>query len=59
MKTLATLLLTLALTTIIVLPVGSQSNHSSSNRILTADFPIPPVPPPHDFPIPPVPPPVA
>ena len=55
MKTLATLLLAVALTTVIVLPVGSQINHSSINRVLTADFPMPPAPP-HDFPMPPAPP---
>jgi hypothetical protein len=48
MKTIATLLLAVALTTVIVLPVASRSNHSSSNRVLTVDIdgPSPAVPPP-------------
>jgi hypothetical protein len=46
MKTLATLLLTVALTTTIVLPVASHINHSSTNRVLTAEAPLPPGPPP-------------
>jgi hypothetical protein len=46
MKKLATLLLTVTLATIIVLPVVSHINHSSINRVQTADFPTPPVPPP-------------
>jgi hypothetical protein len=45
MKTLATLLLAVALTTIIVLPAASHVNHSSTNYVLTAEAPIPPVPP--------------
>jgi hypothetical protein len=46
MKTLATLLLAVALTTIIVLPVASHINHSSINPVLTAEDPVPPGPPP-------------
>ncbi|MGB6430665.1 MAG: hypothetical protein WBF06_08770 [Candidatus Acidiferrales bacterium] len=46
MKTIATLLLAVALTTIIVLPVASHINHSSTNQILSAEDPTPPVPPP-------------
>jgi hypothetical protein len=46
MKTLATLLLAVGLTTIIVLPVASHINHSSTNRVLTAWLPTPPGPPP-------------
>jgi len=47
MKTLATLLLAVALSTVIVLPVASHVNHSSGNRVQTADEfgPVPPVPP--------------
>jgi hypothetical protein len=45
MKTLAKLLLAVALSTVIVLPVASHVNHSSTNRVLTAELPIPPVPP--------------
>lgn len=47
MKKLATLLLAVTLATIIVLPVASHINHSSSQRVLTADEggPNPPLPP--------------
>jgi hypothetical protein len=45
MKKLAALLLTATLATIIVLPVASHINHPSRNRVLTAEDPIPPLPP--------------
>jgi hypothetical protein len=46
MKKLATLLLAVTLATVIVLPVASHINHSSTNRVLTAEAPLPPGPPP-------------
>jgi hypothetical protein len=39
MKKLATLLLSVTLATVIVLPVASHINHSSTNRVLTAELP--------------------
>jgi hypothetical protein len=47
MKKLATLLLAVTFATVIVLPVASHINHSSSKGVQTADEfgPVPPVPP--------------
>jgi hypothetical protein len=46
MKKLAAFLLAVTFATIIVLPVASHINPSSRHGVQTADFPIPPFPPP-------------